>query len=382
MGKRPPAAFCLWVLLMAFMLDCPAQESAPAPDPVTALWQEAHGQFASGSFKDAAKGFEQFVSRIPQDDPRLPEALYLQGSALTRDKGMAFASALRVWETLPRRFPSSEWSARALGDIITHYDANNDPQSERFRRQLLEQFPSSPVTVSIITAQAEKLFTAKKYPAAAYLSVESSLDESGRRNLLLARTLAEAGSNPRKLLEAGDMLFLSGGDEQKDILQAARDIYLEALKGQNQLSKDELARLKTRLGWAYYQGTPEWKDIDKAETLWREVITQNPKDNEWAIESRWYLVQLHAGPKQMKDDASWKKAVQYADDIIKNAPAGTIKHEQSMFAKAWLCWAHSSWADALSAFNEFIRLYPEKRENPFVKSYIAECKEKISSPTQ
>ena len=298
---------------------------------------------------------------------------------MAKDKSTAFAGALRVWESLLRRFPSSEWSAKALGEIVLYYSNLKDPKANTYRRQLVEQFPESPSTVAVIGAEADRLFADKKYAdaAKAYAQIESSLDENRKRNLILSKTLIEAGSSPSKLLEAADTVFLSGGDEQKDILQTARDLYLEALKGQNRLSKDELARLKTRLGWAYYQGTPDWKDIDKAEALWREVIAQNPKDHEWAIESRWYLVYLLAGPKNMDKPGEWKNAVKMCEEIMDASPLEHFRREQAMFVRAWLYWAWKDYQTALPLYEEYGKAYPSSKKQPAIQNYIKQCREKI-----
>jgi len=210
-----------------------------------------------------------------------------------------------------------------------------------------------------------------------YSTIESSLDENGKKNFLLSKMLAEAGSSPAKLLEAADKVFLSGDDTQKEILQTARDIYLEALKSPNQLSAEQIARAKTRLGWAYYQGTPDWKDIDKAEKIWREVIAQNPKNNEWAIESRWYLVYLLAGPKNYQKEGEWKNAIKMSEEIIALAPPENQRREQAMFINAWLYLAWKDHQSALPLFEKYATTYPYSSKQPAIQNYIKECREKL-----
>jgi len=362
------------IFILPFLCNIYAQEN-----PADKLWAEAQAKMQSGRFKEANADFEQFALKAVNNDSRLPEAMFNQGFALSREKGIAFASTLRPWESLIKRFPKSEWSAKALGEIITYYTNLNDPKANTYRRQLTEQFPGSPVTISLTRAEADKLFTDKKYTEAMrlYSTIESSLDENGKKNFLLSKMLAEAGSSPAKLLEAAETVFLSGDDTDKALLQTAKELYLEVLTKSNQLSAEQIARAKTRLGWCHYAGIPDYAEADKAEKLWGEVIAQGKKDDLWVGESQWRLIQLYAGPMNFQKEGQWKVSIKYCDEMIKNFPIGQFRHEQALFSKAWLLRCHGQWQDSLQAFNQLISEYPNKAKQKVIQDYIQECQEHL-----
>jgi TolA-binding protein len=128
-----------------------------------------------------------------------------------------------------------------------------------------------------------------------------------------------------------------------------------------------------KLGWSYYC-QHDAKSLDRAEAIWEEVIRKGPPADPWVEESQWHMIQLLAGPR-----AKWKEAVAHCDAAAKGALAGSFRHEQALYTRAWLLWTQKKWALSLAGFKEFVKAYPPKATHPPIMAYMQECEKHIAA---
>ncbi|HEV7406484.1 MAG TPA: tetratricopeptide repeat protein [Chthoniobacteraceae bacterium] len=224
------------------------------------------------------------------------------------------------------------------------------------------KFPDHPVAIRTWIARGDA-FSKQGRPAEAVKAYEKAgakLTPAATQNLETARKLLLAASGPDALLDsAGESLTASN-------LVGAINLYLAWL--QKYPTGTRIAEAKTKLGWCYsLQNTPA--SLKSAEDLWQVVIQKGPANDAWVGESQLSMIRLLAGPK-----GKWEEAVKVSEVVAKNFPK-SARGEQALFTRAWLYWAHEKWKLSRSAFDDYLRAYPEAIEHPPIKDYIRDCDE-------
>ena len=181
-----------------------------------------------------------------------------------------------------------------------------------------------------------------------------------KQNLETARKLLLGASGPDALLEsAGESLTANN-------VATAINLYVAWL--QKYPTGTRTAEAKTKLGWCYsLQNTPA--GLKNAQELWQGVIQKGPVNDPWVGESQMSMIRLLAGPK-----GKWDEAVEVCQVVAKNFPK-SARGGQALFSRAWLYWAHEKWKLSRSAFDDYLRVYPEAIEPQPIKDYIRDCEE-------
>jgi len=128
------------VALLGFASKLPGQ--APAQPQFEPRLQTAIALAQAGRADSARALVRTLIASLPQQDPLLPQALYVQGGMLAPDAGVAATSLQRVVV----EYGTSAWADDALLRLAQLYEAQNDPASavqsvERLRRD----YPGSPL---------------------------------------------------------------------------------------------------------------------------------------------------------------------------------------------------------------------------------------------
>lgn len=342
----------LLVKILAFAHICaiqslyasPAQHSPPqAPKTIT----EQAQNHLKASRADLA---EDLLSKHLQSQPDAADAAecsFMLGQAQAKQNRID--EALKSFSTTAFRHPESEWAAQAIAEQIPILlERRNPSAAQRCRTQLLSQYPQSPATAKIWGTIADDLFSEEKFKEAAsiYQKIQTSLTPDSLERFKLAEVMMSSAGDPEKLLHIAEQAI------KEDRIAFATRLLEQMAKSPN--ANRHLNRIQTQLGWCLYLN-PDGKHLDRAESLWREVIKQSKPADPWHAESKWHLVQLHAGPKN-----DWKQAVSICSEIIKEQAVGSLANEQAMFVKAWLLTVQDQGAAAVTAFDELAAAYPEK----------------------
>ena len=362
-GSRLACSCLLIAGLLSSGLSPAAAETGKAPQATPApgtILNQAKAHLAASRPAQA----EGLLSNYLQTQPNAPDAAecyFLLGQAQAK-LGKA-DDALRTFSGLVFRYPGSEWAAHALEQQASiHTQRRNPSEANKCRDELLAKYPKSPATARVWTGVADGLFAAEKFAeaAAAYRKIGGSLTPAATQSFTIAKTLAESGGDPAKLLPiAQDAL-------DKNRIELATPLYQYLLKSPK--AGRHLPQIQTRLGWCLYtKGDKQGREA--AEKLWKEVFRNTRPPDPWFAEASWHLVQLAAGPK-----SDLQGAVAMCDRIARVQPAGSFPHEQALFAKAWLLTAHGKGKEAVAAFENLAAAYPEKMKQPPIQRYLAEAK--------
>ncbi|MBI4471365.1 MAG: tetratricopeptide repeat protein [Acidobacteria bacterium] len=344
---------------MIFLLATVARAAPPADK----AFESVQSAMQSNQFAQARSLAQEFSLKFGSD-PRVPSVLLLKGLAESKDGNEN--AARMTWNWLLANHPRSEAAASALEQLALSYEHQNQKQQQDdCLRRLLQGFPNHPITINLFIREAQAKLAARDYAAAAalYQKVEAALGEEDREKFKFAQSMASASRiDPKLLLRAANQRL-----EKNDVAQAI-SFYQEYL---SRFPDDQGANeAKTNLGWCH--GLQDQND--KAERLWQSVIKHGPANDPWVGESQWYMVRLLAGPK-----GKWEDAVKLCEVIVKNFPRGSLRHEQALFTKAWLFWAHKQWSPARAAFADLIAVYPEKANHPPIMEYVADCDKNLSA---
>jgi TolA-binding protein len=360
----------LLIVLVGAVVRSVAQEPArpavkPPATPADQAFSAAEQAMKKSDFTTGRKLFGEFVGKFP-GDARVPEAHFLKG--LCEQKGGPAGAALSTWNALVALHPKSDSAAKALEQMALHYEKEKaSARADEMMNRLLGTFPTNAATVRLWSKRGDALFEAKKYDEAvkAWEAIEASLAPSARQQLAVARVLAKGKSDPRSLLEAANTSL-----ERNEVALAIGlyQAYLERFP-----NGADIRQAKTQLGWCYYLREQD-KDIDQAESLWKEVAQQGPANDEWVGESQWHLVQILAGAR-----GKWEQAAALCETIAKNFPKGSFRHEQALFSRAWLFWAQREWQKSKTAFDALIAAYPEKTNHPPIVEYIEQCDKNLAA---
>ncbi len=262
---------------------------------------------------------------------------------------------------------SAERQAQLAASVALYETLGGEPgrrEREEILARLAREFPTDHETVlKLHITEARQRVESGDNAAAVriYSVVEPALSPLDQRYLALARAHAGRGTVPvATVVDLADHLLSINEPVQ------ATAFYELALKCNP--TREEVWQIRTRLGWALYLQ----QELDRAERLWRQVLTEAPEKNEWRGRARWHLIQLASGYRQDAKRAialSREQACEFQD-----TPLG----EQGLFAYAWLLKVTSQWEQAHEAYREMIDRYPLKASNPHILDQLAEIEEAIS----
>lgn len=348
------------LFLIAGTVACMAAESSVAAvSPNDAAFTAAQREFKQGRFNAAKTHFASFATKYPED-PHAAEAMLLQGICEMKLKQPA--DAIKTWTWLIQRYATSPKSAEAMEHLAAYYQSKANPAAaNQWRQKLATQFPDHPIAVNMWTARGGEAFKAGQYAEAvkAYEKVEPKLSPSDRQSLEVARHLLEGGTNPDGLLDAATARLKANDTE------GAKGLYTAYV--QKYPNAYRTAEAKTQLGWCYYVSGKN-EDTNRAAQLWQEVIKAGPPTSNWVGQAQWHTVQYLSGPAR-----KWKDAAALCVQISKTFPPGSFRHEQALYSRAWLFWVKKQWPEALTAFQELIKAYPEKAGHPPIVYYLEDC---------
>lgn len=341
-----------------FVLILASLSIARSHDATSDVLVQAKSLSEARKFPDALKMLDAYTRANPRAKDA-PAAFLLKGRCEELSKGAISAEGERTWEWLIRTYPDSDEAAQAFQNLIRFYASRSRPDMvEKTRQRLLRQFPGHPVVMETLLAEAKNLAAGGEHgkALAIYEKISEGLSPADRQQMELCR-LAAAG-DPESLFTAAQATFLANPLEAEGFYEA----YLKK-KG----DPANLSQAKTRLGFCYSRSKDPQK-IEKAEKLWKEVIARGPPSDEWVMESRWYSIQLLAGPKNQ-----WREAIRELDAILRVSSRGAFRHEQALFTKAWLLWANKQWADAAKGFQLLVETYPAKATHGPIQFYLQDC---------
>ncbi len=362
---------CLVMLILAFMVSANSFAVQAATNKTTKdtqaadeLWKSAHDSFNKSKFKIAHDLFQKFSLRYHKDSRR-KDALYYQG--LCEMKMGQGTSAMYTWKQLvmmeAREKTRSKALLLALEQMIQYCDQKGDKrQKEKLLKQLLRDFPDSPVTVRVFVKLAQRRLEASDYARAKtlYESMRTKLSPEDQKNLELAVTMSSQGSwKPKQLLDYANKSL------EEDNVKLALKLYRTF---QRDFPKSSLVgEVRTKLGWCYYIN----REYGKAEKLWKTVISKRGVKDDWVAKSRWHMIMLNAGPYGKVDEAIKLCEIQAKEF------RGEFYEEQALFSRAWLYWTQKKWVKAKSAFDDLIKAYPAKAEHAPIQEYISDCEKGI-----
>lgn len=195
-----------------------------------------------------------------------------------------------------------------------------------------------------------------------YGVVEDSLSTLDQRFLAFARAQGGRGvPDVRSIIDLADHLLTVNEPAQ------ATAFYELALKSNP--TREQAWQIRTCLGWALYLQ----QELDRAERLWRQVVTEAPEKNEWRGRARWHLAVLAAGYRN--DAAQAIRLCRTQADEFADGPLG----EQGLFTHAWLLKVTGKWQQSRDAYEELIAHYPRKAANPHIHRQLDEVLEEIET---
>lgn len=326
------------------------EQVKPAPKAPKSVVEQAQAHLKSAKVPLA----ESLLVKYLQTQPNAPDAAeccFLLGQVQAKQNRTD--DALRTFSVVISRYPKTDFAPQALAEQMPLYIIRRNPSAaEKNRDALLANYPKSPVTASVWSKSAEELFNQEKFKEAVviYQKIEASLTPESSENFLIAKTLSDKNGDPEKLLPIAEKAL------NEDRIPFAKSIY-EYLTKYSKASR-LLPEIQTKLAWCLYLD-PDGKELARAESLWREVIKKSKPTDPWYADSKWHLVQLHAGPKNQ-----WKEAVTICNEITREQAVGTSAHEQAMFVRAWLLTVQDQGSAAVAAFDDLAAAYPDKMKQP------------------
>ena len=96
----------------------------PAPPTPAQAFQSARAALASGDPAGAASGFQDFITRYP-NDARTPEAYYWLGESFYQRKG--YTNATAAYASALRSNPKTAWGSAAMVRLAQSLNAGNQP---------------------------------------------------------------------------------------------------------------------------------------------------------------------------------------------------------------------------------------------------------------
>ena len=340
------------------------QGSSPDEADKTLL-QIAESHFKNGEFAQTERLLTESLNQNPSG-PDAEASYFILGQAQARQN--KFDAALRTFTGCVFRFPKTETAAKALEQqALIHDRRNNATEVRRLRQQLLTNHPTSPTTIRIWTETADELFEQGKFAEAVaiYRQLDGKLPPKSERNLSAAKILADGIRNPQTIISLADQAL---ADDDRGM---ATMLYEQLAKSPTIGS--DLPKVQTRLAWCLSLQRNE-QSRDRAIKLWQEVIRNSRPSDPFHAEAKWHLVRHAAGPER-----NWQKAVSLCREIIAGQPAGSFRHEQALFSKAWLLTVHNQGEAAVAAFERFAAAYPEKAMQPPIRRHRERAEESAAN---
>ena len=370
-SKLPSIADVRHFLLVAVLFfgarqlgAAPPATQPPAPATIQARAKE---YLKDGRPADAEKLLKEFIYKQP-NAPDAAESLLLIGQAQIAQKRVE--DALDSYSSLARRYPQTEWAARALEEqALIHVSRRNPKAAQQLRDELLARHPKSPTTAQVWINMADPYYSSGQFKEALaiYEKIAENVTGPAKQKYETAKLIVESDGNPVKLLAAADV------ELKRNRPDLAKNIYRLIIDKKTAGESHDEAQVK--YAWCIYLADGE-ESLEAAEKIWSSVAAKEPK-SEWGGASRWHLVQLHAGPKQ-----EWEIAVSMCAAIGRDFSPGTFRHEQALFTRAWLLRTHKQWKDAQDAFAELIKFYPAKANHPPIVQYIGEIEAGLTNPSE
>ncbi len=337
-----------------------SQANPTEPPPKTPL-EIARDHFKKREFSHAERLLTEALNSNPSSQDAA-ESYLLLGQAQERLKKSD--EAIRTLAGCAYRFPGSEPAAKAIEiQAQIHARRNNPSEARRLHNQLLSQYPKSPTTIRIWGETADGLFNEGNFTEAyaIYQRLEGDLPAKTIRNIGAAKILSEGARDPRSIIPIAEQAL---ADDEREL---ATMLFEQLAKSPN--AGSDLPKIQTRLAWCLSLQRDD-ESRDRAVKLWQEVVRSNRPTEPFHAEAKWHLVRHAAGPGR-----DWKKAVALCDEIIADQPAGSFRHEQALFSKAWLLTVHDQGEAAVAAFDEFAAAYPEKSAYPPIRRHRERAQE-------
>jgi tetratricopeptide (TPR) repeat protein len=275
--------------------------------------------------------------------------------------------ALRTYNWVISHHQGSEWAAKAYEQSAQIQESLKNPEQARLlREKLLKEYPTSPTAQKVWVKEADGLYEQQKFAQAAalYQKFAGKLDDAAKTHFQLANAIATSGGNTSALLSVANQLL------EDDKPKMAQRLYKLILEGNPpQATKDEA---RVRLGWCLYLQDGK-ENYARAGELWQQVSQESAASEKWQIEAEWHLVQLASGPQ-----GDWKKAVQLCDQISRKRAPGTFAQEQALFVKAWLLLVEKQWREAVVAYEELQKIYPQTNAHLPYKRYLEMAREGLA----
>ncbi len=317
--------------------------------------------------EEALKLLSSFI-RSNATTPEVIEARFLLGQIQARQGQVD--EAFRNFSAVITAARDTEWAAKALEETAKLHEARgNRTRAQQARDTLLRDFSESPTTLRVWSVVADRHYQARQFKEALviYERLSASLRGPAKEQFESAKTIIESGGDPARLLEAANRALKNN---RRDL---AMNLYeIVSKQGTNPAT---IAEARVKYAWCLYSvGGPV--NLVEAEKIWTTIASQEPK-SEWGGQSRWHLVQLHAGPKR-----EWQKAVEMCAAIARDFPSDSFRHEQALYTRAWLLRTHKQWGQAKSAFEDLVRYYPAKGSHPPIVRYMEEVADGLANPSQ
>jgi len=355
-------AFALFSSLLIFTAAVLA-EAQTEPHPIEA----AKAAIKSKNDDEALKLLSAFV-RSNSTAPEAVEARFLLGQIQTRQRQVD--EAFRTFSAVISSARGTEWAAKALEETAKlHETRRNRTGAQQSRDFLLRDYPESPTTLRVWSAIADRHYQNAQFKEALaiYDRLAPSLRGPAKQQFESAKAIVDSGGEPGRLLVAANDAL------KNNRRNLARNLY-QLIAGQK-ANPAIVAEARVKYAWCLYsEGGPE--NLAEAEKIWSSIASQDPR-SEWGGQSRWHLVQLHAGPKR-----EWQKAVEMCAAIARDFPPGSFRHEQALYTRAWLLRTHKQWEQAHAAFEDLVRYYPAKASHPPILRYMEEVADGLSGSSQ
>jgi len=245
----------------------------------------------------------------------------------------------------------------------------NRSGAQQARETLLRDYPESSTTLRVWSAIADRHYQNAQFKEALaiYERLAPSLRGPAKQRFESAKAIVDYGGEPGRLLAAANDAL------KNNRRNLARNLY--QLIARQKTNPAIVAEARVKYAWCLYsEGGPE--NLAEAEKIWSSIASHDPK-SEWGGQSRWHLVQLHAGPMR-----EWQKAVEMCAAIASDFPPGSFRHEQALYTRAWLLRTHKQWEQAHAAFEDLVRYYPAKASHPPIVRYMEEVADGLSGSSQ
>jgi TolA-binding protein len=340
-----------------------AQSAPPAEADSTAdlsVLEHARALFRDQQFADGEQLLQQFV-RSQSNHADADEARFLIGRAQVRQE--RHDDARRSFEWIVNANPRSEWAARSLEQLALLAERSRNPSgAQDHRRRLLRDHPDSPTTATVWLGIADTHFRDQEYRQAAelYQRFETALDARQRSRLAVAEVLAGSATDPAVVLE--------------HVVDSLRNNRIDTAQALARAVQRQFPRHPAAAEAALREGQTliargDRESAEQARDLFASVFNHTAATDEVTELARWELIRVNAGPL-----ADIAEALKWCEIAINTSTRGEFRHQQAMYSKAWLLWAHRRFEPALEAFEEFAAAYPEQGASAPIQAYIEDCR--------